>query len=51
VSKVRIDVEGPLDDPEIHTAEAREIGKGIETEVEQPDTILEGVGKGLEKVF
>ncbi len=51
VSKVRIDVEGPLDDPEIHTAEAREIGKGIETEVEQPETILEGAGKGLEKVF
>ncbi len=51
VSKVRIDVDGPLDDPRIHTEEVREIGKGIETEVEQPGTILKGVGKGLEKVF
>jgi uncharacterized protein YhdP len=51
VSKVRIDVDGPLDDPRIRTEEVREIGKGIETEVEQPKTIMEGAGKGLEKVF
>jgi uncharacterized protein YhdP len=41
VTKIQIDVEGPLEDPKIHTAEAREIGKGIETEVNKPKTILQ----------
>jgi hypothetical protein len=51
VTKIHIDIEGPLGDPTIHTAEAREIGKGIETEVGKPKTILEDVGEGLEKIF
>jgi hypothetical protein len=51
VTKIQIDVEGPLEDPKIHTAEAREIGKGIETEVNKPKTILQDVGKGLKEIF
>jgi len=51
VTKIQIDVEGPLEDPKIHTAEAREIGKGIETEVTKPKTILKDIGKGLKKMF
>jgi uncharacterized protein YhdP len=51
VTKIQIDVEGPLEDPKIHTAEAREIGKGIETEITKPKTILKDIGKGLKKIF
>jgi hypothetical protein len=51
VTKIQIGVEGPLEDPKIHTAEAREIGKGIETEVTKPKTILKDIGKGLKKIF
>ncbi|MGB5638873.1 MAG: AsmA-like C-terminal domain-containing protein [Sedimenticolaceae bacterium] len=51
VSKIQIRVEGSLDEPRIHTEEAREIGESIETEVEQPTEMLKGFGKGLEKVF
>jgi uncharacterized protein involved in outer membrane biogenesis len=51
VTKIQIDVEGPLEDPKIHTAEAREIGKGIETEVDKPKRILQDVGKGLKETF
>ncbi|CAB1068541.1 hypothetical protein D1AOALGA4SA_400 [Olavius algarvensis Delta 1 endosymbiont] len=51
VTKVRIDVEGPLEDPEIQTAEAKEIGKGVEAEVEAPKTIFKDIGKGLKKIF
>jgi uncharacterized protein involved in outer membrane biogenesis len=51
VTKIQIDVEGPLEDPKIHTAEAREIGKGIKTEVNKPKTILQDVGKGLKETF
>lgn len=51
VTKIQINVEGPLEHPKIHTAEAREIGKGIETEVTKPKTILKDIGKGLKKIF
>jgi hypothetical protein len=51
VTKIHIDIEGPLEDPTIHTDEAREIGKDVETEVGKPKTILEDVGEGLEKIF
>ncbi|KGM44046.1 hypothetical protein JY97_03380 [Alkalispirochaeta odontotermitis] len=51
VTKVRIDVAGPLEDPEIHTAEAREIGTSLETEVETPETVFEEAGKDLKKIF
>jgi hypothetical protein len=51
ISKIRIDVGGALDKPEIRTAEVREIGTSIETEVEQPAKMLEGVDKGLKKLF
>jgi hypothetical protein len=51
VTEIHIDIEGPLEDPTIHTAEAREIGKDIETEGGKPKTILEDVGEGLEKIF
>ena len=51
VTKIHIDIEGPLKDPTIHTAETREIGKDIETEAGKPKTILEDVGEGLEKIF
>jgi uncharacterized protein YhdP len=51
VTKIQIDVEGPLEDPKIHTAEVREIGKGIGTEVKKPKTILEDIGKDLKKIF
>jgi len=50
-SRIRIYVEVQLEDPRIHTAEIRGVGKSIETEVEQPKKILEGVGKGLKKLF
>jgi uncharacterized protein YhdP len=51
VTKIQIDVEGPLEDPKIHTAEVREIGKGMGTEVKKPKNILEDVGKDLKKIF
>jgi hypothetical protein len=51
VTKIQIDVEGPLEDPKIHTVEAREIGKAVETEVNEPKTILQDVGKGLKEIF
>lgn len=51
VTKIQIDIEGSLEDPNIRSAEAREIGKGIETEVNQPKTILQEVGKGLKERF
>lgn len=51
VSKIQIRVGGSLDEPQIHTEEAREIGQSIETEVEQPTEMLRDVDKGLEKVF
>jgi AsmA-like C-terminal region len=49
VTKIQIDGEGPLENPKIRTAEAREIGKGIE--ITEPKTIIEDVGKGLKKIF
>ncbi len=51
VNKIQIRVEGSLDEPQIHTEEAREIGQSIETEVEQPTKSLEGVGRRLKKIF
>jgi len=51
MTKIQIDVEGPMEDPKIHTAEIKEIGKGIETGVKKPKSILESVGKGLKKIF
>jgi uncharacterized protein YhdP len=51
VTKIQIDVEGTLENPKIHTAEVREIGKGIETEVTKPKTILKDIGKGLKNIF
>ncbi|MGB5177596.1 MAG: AsmA-like C-terminal domain-containing protein, partial [Gammaproteobacteria bacterium] len=51
VSKIRIDIKGPLADPEIHTAEAREIGDSIESEVKRPGRVFKDVDKDLEKRF
>jgi hypothetical protein len=51
VTKIQIDIEGPLEDPKIHTVEAREIGKAVETEVNEPKTILQDVGKGIKEIF
>ncbi len=51
VTKVHIDVVGPLDDPEIHTAEVKSISKDIESEIRKPMTILEDVGKELKEIF
>ena len=50
-SRIRILVEGPLEDPDVHTEQVKEIGKSIENVIEQPKDIVDGVGKGLEKVF
>lgn len=51
VTKVHIEVEGPLDNPEIHTAELKNVSKDIESEIMEPKTILEDVEKDLEKMF
>lgn len=51
VTKIQINVEGPLEDPKIHTAEASNVGKSLETEVNEPKTIFEDVRKGLMKIF
>jgi uncharacterized protein YhdP len=50
-SRIRIHVQGPLEDPRVHTEQVKEIGKSIENVIEQPKDIVEGVGKGLDKVF
>jgi uncharacterized protein YhdP len=51
LTKIRIDIKGSLEDPKIHAAEAREIGKGIETEVKEPVEILKDAEKNLKKIF
>ena len=51
ITKIRIDMEGPLEDPKIRSEEARELGTGIETELKEPETILKDVGKDLKNVF
>jgi len=49
VSRVRIRVDGSLQDPRIHTEEVREMGNSIEAEIEEIKTTIEDVGKGLKK--
>jgi len=50
-TKVRINIDGPLKHPEIHTAELRQLGEGIESGVESviPKKSLKTIGQELEK--
>ena len=51
LTKIQIDVEGPLGDPKVYIAKAKEIRKRIETEVKKPKPKFENIRKSLKKIF
>lgn len=51
VTQVHIEVVGPLNDPDIHTAEVKDIGEDVGSELKKPATMLEDIGERLKKMF
>lgn len=49
--KVRIDVEGPLEDPKVRASQIKQVGTAVESIGEGTADFLEGVGKGLKGLF
>jgi len=52
VTKIRIDVEGPLKDPKIQAVPLKGVATGVVGGVEESaENILKGVGKGVKSLF
>jgi len=48
---IRLEIKGPLEKPEIRPAEAKQILKGIKTEVKEPEKILKDFDNRLKEIF
>ena len=48
---IQLEIKGPLENPEIRPAEAKEILKGIKTEIKEPERILKDFGNKFEEIF
>ena len=48
---IRLEIKGPLENPEIRPAEAKQILKGIKTEVKEPEKILKDFDNRLKQEF
>lgn len=48
---IRIDVEGPLDDPKIRTSQIKQVGKAVKSVGKGTGDFLKGIGKGIKGVF
>lgn len=51
LTEIRLEIKGPLENPEIRPAEAKEILKGIKTEVKEPEKILKDFDNRLKEIF
>ena len=51
LAEIQLEIKGPFEKPEIRPAEAKQIGKGIKTEVKKPETILKDFGDKVKKIF
>jgi uncharacterized protein YhdP len=51
LTELQLEIKGPLEKPEIRPAETKQIGKGIKTEVKEPETILKDFGNKFKKIF
>jgi hypothetical protein len=51
VTKIRIDIKGPLEQPEIRAAETSELGDAGKAIVEAPVQFLDKTGKKIEEIF
>ena len=49
--KIRIDVEGPLDNPKIQTSQIKQVGTALESAVTGPGDFLKDIGKGIKGLF
>jgi hypothetical protein len=49
--KIRIDVQGPLDNPKIETSQIKQVGTAIESAIKGPGNFLKDIGKGVKGLF
>jgi len=49
--KIRIDAEGPLNDPKIKTSQIKQVGTAVKSVGEGAGDFIKGIGKGIEKLF
>jgi len=49
--KIRIDIDGPLEDPKIKTSQIKQVGTSIESVGKGTVDFLKGVGKGIKGLF
>ena len=51
LTKIHIDIKGPLEDPKIHTAEIKGLTRGVKDVAKEPVETLKDGGKNLKKLF
>jgi uncharacterized protein YhdP len=49
--KIRIDVDGPLDNPKIQTSQVKQVGTAIESAIKGPGDFLKDIGSGIKGLF
>jgi uncharacterized protein YhdP len=49
--KIRIDIEGPLENPKIKTSQIKQVGTAVKSVGEGTVDFLKGIGKGLKGLF
>ena len=49
--KVRIDVEGPLNDPKVKASQIKQVGTAVKSVGEGTGDFIKGIGKGIKGLF